>query len=122
MKRLDYVKAPYEKKEKVIRGKLLPKGLFGCESTPINETAMQKFRTAIATALTFATSKRSTDFAFAVASGRTDLDPDVEVYARRVTMYRRTVGGNPSMKKWQTRFTKDMPKDLSREPTKGTSI
>ena len=41
VKRLDYIKAPYEKKEHVIRGTLLPKGLFGCESTPMNESAMQ---------------------------------------------------------------------------------
>ena len=57
---------------------MLPKGVYGCESAPINESAMQKLRTAIANCLTFVTSRRATDFTFSIASGKTDVDPDVE--------------------------------------------
>ena len=76
------VKAPYEKKEKVVRAKMLPMGFYGCETAPVNETAIQKLRSSIVNALTFVTSRRSCDLTFTVASGKTDLDPDIEVYTR----------------------------------------
>ena len=47
--RLDMFQAPYEKKAAIIRAKMPPKGLYGCELGPINETAMRGFRTATAT-------------------------------------------------------------------------
>jgi hypothetical protein len=31
------MKAPYERKAAAIRTKMLPKGLYGCETAPINE-------------------------------------------------------------------------------------
>ena len=34
VQKLDMMKAPYEKKEKVIRAKMLPMALFGCETSP----------------------------------------------------------------------------------------
>ena len=118
VKRLNYIRAPYDKKEKVIRGKLLPKGFFGCETAPINESAMQKNRTAIVNTLTYATTKRATDLKFAVASGKTDVDPDVEVYTRRATMYRRMVGANDDNKKWLKKFMKHISRSLNPERTK----
>ena len=77
----------------------IPKRLFGCETSPINEGAMQKLRSIIANVLTYVTSKRSIDFTFTVASGKTDLDPDVEVYVRRVALFRRVVGDSDENKR-----------------------
>ena len=89
--RLDMFKAPYEKKTAIIRAKLLPKGLYGCELGPINETAMRGFRAATATCLTYNTSRRSTDLTFAMCSRGGDLDPDIEVVRRRVAGFRRAM-------------------------------
>ena len=36
-RRLDYVNAPYSKKKQFVRAKMIPKGFFGCETSPINE-------------------------------------------------------------------------------------
>lgn len=47
--RLNMRSAPYDRKEEIIRGKILPKALCGCELVPINETAMRFLMTAIAT-------------------------------------------------------------------------
>ena len=74
-KRFNYINAPFEKKEKVVRAKMIPKGLFGCETSPANVSAMQKLRANIADTLAYVTDRRSTDLTFAVASGKTDLEP-----------------------------------------------
>ena len=57
--RLDMFRAPSDKKAEIIRGKLLLKGLYGCELGPINETTMRSFKAATATCLAYNTSKRS---------------------------------------------------------------
>ena len=99
MKSLDHMNAPYDMKEQVIRAKMVPKGLYGCETAPINEAAILKLSSTIANALTYTTKRRSVDLTFAIASGKTDLDPDVEVYARRVVLMRRVIGGDKDMKR-----------------------
>ena len=63
----DDVAAPAKAKAKAAKAK--PKGLFRCETSPVNESAMQKLRPSIANTLTFTTNRRSTDLTFAVASG-----------------------------------------------------
>ena len=35
-------KAPYKAKAELIRTKQLPKALYGCETTPVNESALKK--------------------------------------------------------------------------------
>ena len=87
--RLNFFKAPYDQKKHIAKAKLLPKGLYGCETSPINETAMRTWRATTATALTFTTTRRSVDLTYAVASGKTDLDPEVNVYVRRAVAARR---------------------------------
>ena len=99
VKRFDYINAPYEKKEQVVRAKMVPKCLFGCETSPVNEAAMRNICTSIANSLTFTTNRRSTDFTFAVASGKNNLVPAVEIYVRRATLCRRVVGGSPGCAK-----------------------
>lgn len=89
MNRLDMAKAPYEKE--VARGKLLPKGLYGCELGPISEIAMRGFRTATANAMTYSTSRRSTDLTFAMCSRGGDVGPDIEVARRRAVDFRRAM-------------------------------
>ncbi len=78
---------------------MVPKGFFGCETSPINESAMQKMRTSIANVLTYVANQRSTDFTFSVASDKTDLDPDIEVYVRRAALLRRVVGDSAENRK-----------------------
>ena len=91
MTRLDMFKASYEKKAAIIRGKLLPKGIYGCELGPINETAMRGFRAATATCLTYNTSRRSTDLTYAMCSRGGDQGPDIEVVRRWVVGLRRAM-------------------------------
>ena len=56
-------------------------------------------RSNIANALTYTTQRRSADFVFTVASGRSDLDPDTEVFTRRAVLCRRVIGGDKQTKK-----------------------
>ena len=85
------------------QAKMLPRGLYGCETSPVNEEAMQNMRSSIATALTYTTTRRSVDLTFAMASGTVDLDPDIEVYTRRAALCRRVIGDAKSKERWQTR-------------------
>ena len=89
--RLDMFKAPSDKQIAIIRGKLLPKGLYGCELGPINETAMRGFRAATATSMTYSTTRRSSGLTFAMCSRGSDIDPDIEVVRRRVVGFRRAM-------------------------------
>ena len=68
---------------------MLPKGLYGCESCPINDSAMRTWRTETANATTFVTKRKSVDFTFAAASQGTDLDPEIFAYTKRALAYRR---------------------------------
>ena len=68
---------------------MLPEALYGCETSPINETAMRMLRTATANCITFVTTRRSIDLTFAMLSRGADLDPDVEATTRRMIMLRR---------------------------------
>ena len=96
--RLDRWKAPYDKKAAVIRTKLLPKAIYGCECAPVNETGLRTLRTAFAKALTFVTSRRSSDLTFAVASKGTDVDPEAAILTKRVASIRRATAISPSQK------------------------
>ena len=91
MVRLDMFKAPYAKKVAIIRAKLLPKGLYGCELGPINESAMQASRAATANCMTYSSMRRSTDLTFAMCSRGNDVDPDMEVVRRRILCFRRAM-------------------------------
>ena len=89
--RLGKMKAPYPRKTAVVRTKMLPKGFYGCETAPINESAMRTFRSEVVNAATYTTKRRSTDLTFAVASNGNDIDPEVEVYVRRIIGLRRAL-------------------------------
>ena len=39
--RLGRIKAPYERKTEIIRAKMLPKGLYGCETTLVNDAELR---------------------------------------------------------------------------------
>ena len=69
----------------MVKGKILPMGLYGCEVAPLNEAVLTRFRGAIANVVTFTTSRRSVDLTYAVTAGKGDLGPDVEICKRRVT-------------------------------------
>ena len=83
----------------MIRPKLIPKGVFGCELAPINEAAMRTFRAAIVSCLTFATSKRSVDLTFSTASKWNDVDPDIVVVCRRAAAMRRAIATDEGARK-----------------------
>ena len=62
----------------------MPKALYGCEVTPVNETALRILRTSFVKCMTFTTAGRSADLVFAMTSKGSDLDPDVNIFVRRV--------------------------------------
>lgn len=79
---------------------MLPKEHYGCETAPVNESAMGTFRSEVVHAATYTTNRRSTDLTFAVTSNGSGMDPEVEVYVRRVNGFRRalvTDSGNKEM-------------------------
>ena len=89
--RIGKMKAPYSRKTAVIRTKMLPKALYGCETAPINEAAMRTFRSEVADAAAYTTKRRSLDLTFTTSSHGTDIDPEIEVYVRRVTSFKRAI-------------------------------
>ena len=88
-RRLNRHTGPYDKKVHIVRAKKLPMGLYGCAVAPVNEAALRTFRSAIASCLTIATTRRSADFTFVAASLGRDVDPDVGIVNRRVVALRR---------------------------------
>ena len=52
---------------------------------------MRTFRSEVANAITYVTNRRSSDLTYAVASHGTDIDPEVEVYVRRVNSFKRAI-------------------------------
>ena len=87
--RLGRMKAPYDKVAAIVRAKLIPKGLYGCESCPVNDAALRTWRAEVANAATFVTTRRSADLTFATASHGADIDPEVHVYTKRAMGMRR---------------------------------
>ena len=77
--RLKMKKMPYSKKGQIVKMKLLPKALYACEMAPVNEGALSELRAELANTLTYTTTRRAADLVFAMASGKSDLDPDVEI-------------------------------------------
>ena len=93
-KKLVYAKAPFFKKAVVLRGKVLPMSLYGCETCPVNEDALQELRSAFADTVSVNTCRRSVDLTFCVASYGEDIDPDLDIVYRRTAAYRRNVTKN----------------------------
>ena len=82
----------------------MPKAMYGCEVSPVNEIALRTLRSSFADVLTYTTARRSADFTFSVVSGKTDLDPDVEIFVRRVTAMRRYITKSPANKEKMLRI------------------
>ena len=91
---MGYIKTTYQNKRTVIKGKILPMGLYGCEVAPVNEAVLTRLRGTIANVITFTTKIRAVDLTYAVTAEKGDLDPDVEICRRRVTALRRCYHGN----------------------------
>ena len=77
--------------------------LYGCESSPVSEQALAKYRTAVADTITKTTSKRSSNLTFSSSSEGPDIDPDVEVVCRRVKALRRYLVKEERAKKERAR-------------------
>lgn len=92
--RLNRIKAPYVEKAALIRAKKLPTALYGCEVTPVNETALRVLRSSFVRCMTYTTVRRSADLVFAMASEGSDLDPDINVFVRSVAVARRYLTTN----------------------------
>ena len=127
---MGYIKTTYQDNRTVIKGKILPMGLYGCEVAPVNEAVFTKLRGTIANVITFTTKMRAVDLTFAVTSEKGDLDPDVEICRRRVTALRRCYHGNDEdaamiqeiYKKYQEKdepATKHKKKDLMEKNLSG---
>ena len=87
-------KAPYDKKAAVIKGKLNPAALYGCDTTPANEAALRSYRAAVVDTVAYTTRRRAADLVFAFCSRGEDIDPDVEITVRRVLALRRLMSTN----------------------------
>ena len=72
----------------------MPKTLYGCEVTPVNETALRVLRSSFLRCMTYTTVRRSADLVFAMASEGSDLDPDINIFVRRVAAARRYITKN----------------------------
>ena len=93
------MRTSYKSKAMIIRTKMIPKALYGCELAPVNETALRGLRREVADAISYTTARRSADLTFSVASYGTDLDPDVHIYIRRAQAYRRAYTANENNEK-----------------------
>ena len=111
---LNRAKAPYPTKAKIIRAAKLPKGLYGCEVSPINESALRTFRTAITKTLTYTTDQRSADLTFATASHGPDLDPEVAIAMRRAVAVRRYISKSEANERMARKIIKNY--GAKREP------
>ena len=84
------MKAPYKTKMALGLAKIVPMALYGCETCPINESAMKELMSSMADLTTYTTARRSIELAFDVAANEDkDPDPDVEASCRRVMAFRR---------------------------------
>ena len=86
-KRLGRTRTTYKSEAMIIRTKMLPKALYGCELAPVNESALRGLRREFVDAIAYTTAKRSVDLTFNVASYGPDLDPDVQISIRRAQAY-----------------------------------
>ena len=89
LRALQRKKALYKAKVGLIRSKQLPKALYGCETAPVNESALTKLQTRIVDTLTFTTTMRSPDLTFAVAANGIEVGPDIAIFKNRVLGMRR---------------------------------
>ena len=90
---LNMHKADYDKKAAIIRGKLIPAAIYGCETAPVNEAALRGLRTSIVDTLAYTTKRRSPDLTFACCSRGRDADPDSEIVVKRTLALRRSFAG-----------------------------
>ena len=65
---MGYIKTSYQNKRTVIKGKILPMGLYGCEVAPVNEAVLTRLRGTIANVITFTTKIRAVDLTYAVTA------------------------------------------------------
>ena len=79
----------------MIRAKKLPNALYGCEVTPVNETALRVLRSSFVRCMTYTTVRRSADLVFAMASEGSDLDLDKNMFVKTVVAARRYLAKNP---------------------------
>ena len=89
MRKMKYIKAPFHKKAAILRGKVTPMSFYQCETCPVNASVLEGLRTAYVDVLTVASSRRSVDLTFNVASYGEDVDPDLEIVHRRAATFRR---------------------------------
>ena len=71
----------------------------------INESALRILRSSFASCITYTSKRRSTDLVYAMASEGTDLDPEVEIVARRAVAFRRYYTKNGT----KTQSRQDLP-------------
>ena len=89
--RVGIKKAPNLTKVGTGRAKVIPMGTYGCETAPVNESAIRQPRASIADAITYTTVRRSPDLVFATNSMGTDIDPDIAIHTQRVVAMRRAI-------------------------------
>ena len=81
---LDHLPLDTKNKAKPIRTKVLPMGLYGCETARISDTALRTLRSRIAKALSHGNVPGSADFIYNSNSHGTDTDPNTDICIKRV--------------------------------------
>ena len=84
-------------KAKVLRGKVVPIGLYWCETSRVNDVAMSDFRKAVAAAIVQDPEHGSEDLAYTVGLHGVDLDANTDVIVRRVLVVRRVIAIRPEV-------------------------
>ena len=74
----------------------MPNALYGCEVTPVNETALRVLRSSFVRCMTYTTVRRSANLVFAMAPEGSDLDPDINIFVRRAAAARIYPTKNPA--------------------------
>ena len=89
IRKIGYLPHELHYKARMIRTKGFAMGLYGGEAVRVNETAMRKMQTRIADAIGPHSTLNSNAMVFSISSRGEDLDPHIELFARRYTMARR---------------------------------
>ena len=86
-------------RKRVTPGKLLPKGLCGCEATPVNATHLSKLRTELADGAvgTRLAKARAPELALLLYGGDMILEPEVHILLARATLLRRQLHLSPHL-------------------------
>lgn len=94
VKKAQHIRVHYVHKIQLIRANMLPMGFYGCEASELPDQELSQLRSASIDTISNGSPHRSNDLVFATAEGD-DLDPEVQVFVRRIAAIRRVTATSP---------------------------